>query len=136
MVKKTDNQKYIYIGVIVVLVIILGFVFISNQHPLNSNQQNKIIAKPILSVTGVTSKSGADISRGCYTTVSGYVSNTGNANANGVAVTCSVDGGGSHTGRQVMGSVIAGDNSYFNYVIDNDCPYSTYARCQTTCNNC
>lgn len=43
MAKKKDNQKYIYIGVIVVLVIILGFVFISNQQ---KNQNTNTYTPP------------------------------------------------------------------------------------------
>lgn len=45
MANEKSNSKYIYIGVIVALVVILGFVFISNQQkssnqPANSNNYN------------------------------------------------------------------------------------------------
>lgn len=120
---------------VVIAILLLGFIAFKLAVP--NGLVIKDILEPKLSVSGVSFQSHFGLSQGCSTTVSGYVSNNGNANAEGVTVECGLAGSsGNVRGTKMIGSITAGSNSYFSIDVDNDCPKPSDAQCYATCSNC
>lgn len=134
MDRKGENGLVIFL---VILVLALGgFLFYKVYFPTGMTIKNVI--EPKLSVSGISFDTEFGISKGCSTIVNGYVSNIGNANAEGVFVECrlSGSGGGSIIGTKSIGAITNGGSSYFTTNIDNDCPGPDSVQCDASCQNC
>ncbi len=134
MDKNGKNGALIF--TLVLIIVMLGFISYKFYFPTGATIKN--IIEPKLSVSGVSLDTNFGISKGCSTIVNGYISNVGNANADGVFVECRLigSGGGSTKGTRSIGSISNGGNSYFTININNDCPRPDSVECSASCQNC
>ncbi len=94
-------------------------------------------AKPKLVTEGVQGK-GEIWLTGCYSTVTGYVKNTGSADAEDVSITCTATQGGTITSNSIStGALSKGSQVPFSVDVDTDCfgGEATYS-CTASCTNC
>ena len=119
---------------IIILIIIAGVIAFRLFAPTGA--VIKGIYEPQLSVSGISLDTHWSISKGCYSEVEGYVSNTGNANADGATISCNLIGGGTGRMSKNVGAVPNGGNSYFSMEIDNECPAPSDVQCSVSCQNC
>ena len=132
------NEKGSTTTVILLVAILTIGVVIAYKMFFPTGAVIKDVLQPELSVSGVTFDPGFGLSKGCSTKVDGYVSNVGNANANGIEVRCRLigSGGGNTQGSKSIGSISNGGNSYFSMTINNDCPGPDDVECAATCPDC
>lgn len=124
-------------GGIIVFIIILIALGIGAYFYFGSGGTIPDVVEPQLSVTGVSVVPHFSLTQGCSADVEGYVSNQGNANAEGVSVSCRLTGsGGNNQGSKTLGSISKGSNSYFSMKINNDCPQAEGVECTASCSNC
>ena len=120
---------------ILIVMVLLGIIAYKVAFP--TGMTIKKILEPKLSISGVSYDSSFGLTKGCYTKVTGYVSNQGNADAQGVVVSCTLVGsGGNNFDSKNIGSINSGGNSYFSLTINNDCPSPDDVRCTASCSNC
>ena len=76
-----------------------------------------------LSVENVTGNDTFGLSQGCYSTISGYVKNSGMGAADSATVTCSTEQEGAvfATNSKDIGAVGAGSEVPFSMDVDTDC---------------
>ena len=74
---------------------------------------------------------GGDI--GCYGLVDGGVTDTGNADAQNVVVTCTAE---QYSVQKDLGSIKSYDTTTFEAIIDYSCSNMPKEECTVTCGNC
>ncbi len=94
-------------------------------------------SKPKLVTEGVQ---GADKVwlTGCYSTVSGFIKNTGSADAEEVTITCTATQGGTVNSNSIStGALSKGSQVPFSVDVDTDCLGGTVTySCTASCTNC